>query len=223
MASTLIPAKSEEYYTSAALDNIVLSTISAVLSIIGTLFIIATYFKWRDIQTTSRRILVYISIADFISSLGNTVSVLSPPNHTVCLVQSIIGTFFILASFFWTVFLAVYLYIACTHKKIATAEKLMPLFHIVSWGVSAAIVCTGAVTDKFGNNGDTVSSGWCWIKTVGLSHEEQVEWMLIAGKFWEVLAFVVISILYVLIKRGMRNDVSIWVGRIMTRDDQDNR
>jgi len=212
MASTLTPAKSEDYYTSAEVDNVVLSTISAILSIIGTLFIILTYFKWKDIQTTSRRILVYISIADFISSVGNTVSVLSPPNDKVCLVQSIIGTFFILSSFFWTCFLAVYLYVACIHKKIATAEKLMPLFHIVGWAVPCAIVCTGAVTHKFGNNGDTVSSGWCWIKTVDLSRKEQVEWMLIAGKFWEVLAFVVITILYVLIKRGMRNEVSMWLG-----------
>lgn len=208
MNTTLMPTTTAGYYISAEMDNVILSSISGFLSIIGTLIIIFTFFKWKDVQSTSRQILVFISIADFFAVVGNTVSLLSPPNSTVCTVQSIIGSFFILSSFFWTVFLAVYLYVACTHKMVVLAERLMVPFHLVGWGVPCIIVCTGAITGKFGNNGDTVSSGWCWIRTTGLSREEQIKWMLIAGKFWEVLAFVVITMLYILIKRGMRQDVS---------------
>lgn len=208
MNTTAVSTSSPGYYLSSETLNIVLSCVSGFLSAMGTLFIIITFFIWKDIQTSSRRILLFISISDLIAAVGNIVALLSPPDKTVCLVQSIIGTFFILCSFFWTVFLAIYLFVGCTRKKIALAEQLMSVFHVIGWGVPCIIVCTGAFTNKFGNNGDVVSSGWCWIDTHDLSRKEQVEWMLIAGKFWEVSAFIAITILYILIKRGMRHDVS---------------
>jgi G protein-coupled receptor 157 len=197
----------KSYYLEVNTPNIILSTIAAALSLFGTAFIVITFFIWKEIQSTSRRILVYISIADFFVAVGGIVGVLFSKYKIVCLVQSIAGTFSVLCSFFWTVFLAVYLFVGCTRKNILMAERLMCLFHIIGWGVPFTIVCIAATTSKLGDNGDVVSSGWCWVSAT-LSWDEQVEWMLIAGKFWEVTAFIIITILYICIRRGMRKVVS---------------
>lgn len=194
-------------YLDVSTPNLVLATLAAVLSLFGTTFIVVTFFIWKEIQSTSRRILVYISIADFFVAVGTVVGVLFSKYSTICLIQSICGTYFVLSSFFWTVFLAVYLFIGCTRKRILLAERLVCLFHVIGWGVPLTIVCIAVAKKKLGDNGDIVSSGWCWV-SVNMSWKEQVKWMLIAGKFWEVTAFFIITILFIFIRQGMRKVVS---------------
>ncbi|XP_031567811.1 G-protein coupled receptor 157-like [Actinia tenebrosa] len=190
-------------YLDVSTPNLVLATLAAVLSLFGTTFIVVTFFIWKEIRSTSRRILVYISIADFFVAVGTVVGVSFSKHSTTCLIQSICGTYFVLCSFFWTVFLAVYLFIGCTNKRILLAERLVCLFHVIAWGVPLTIVCIAVAKKKLGDNGDIVSSGWCWV-SANMSWKEQVKWMLIAGKFWEVTAFVIITILFIFIRQGMR-------------------
>lgn len=206
------------YFINATMEernmaNEILTTIASVLSLFGTLFIIFSFFLWKDIRTTSRRILVYISIADFLTSVATIAAatnfwISGSENEHVCFVQSIVGTFSVLCSFFWTVFMALYLYISVCWKNSRLAERLMYLFHVFGWGIPAVIVVIAASSNKLGDNGNRVSAGWCWVN-INLNWHDQVLWMLLAGKFWEIMAFCAIAILYALLKRNMRKEVKL--------------
>lgn len=194
--------------------NEILATITTILSLFGTLFIIVSFFLWKDIRTTSRRILVYISIADFLTCVATIAAITNfwlsrTENKEVCFVQSIIGTFSVLCSFFWTVSLALHLYISVCWKNSRLAERLLYLFHVFGWGIPTIIVTVAASTHKLGDNGNKVSAGWCWIN-IKLSWYEQIEWMLLAGKLWEIMAFCAIVVLYALVKRNMKKEVRLF-------------
>lgn len=195
-------------------ENEILATITTVLSLFGTLFIIVSFFLWKDIRTTSRRILVYISIADFLTCVATIAAITNfwlsgTENKEVCFVQSIIGTFSVLCSFFWTVSMALYLYISVCWKNSRLAERLLYLFHVFGWGIPAIIATIAASTHKLGDNGNKVSAGWCWIN-IKLNWHEQIEWMLLAGKLWEIMAFCAIVVLYALVKRNMKKEVRLF-------------
>ncbi|XP_032242455.2 uncharacterized protein LOC5516684 isoform X2 [Nematostella vectensis] len=53
------------------LPNKILTTTAGSLSIFGTLVIFLTFYIWKDLRTASRKILVYISIGDFLTALVN--------------------------------------------------------------------------------------------------------------------------------------------------------
>lgn len=185
--------------------NLVLAGTTAILSMLGTIFIIVTYAKWVTIQTSSRRILLYISVSDFFLALGNFVGIFIKC-EIVCLVQSIVVTFSSLSSFFWTVFMAVYLYYGCSRKKVISRQALFCVFYILGWGVPFVITALAAVMAKLGYNADIVTSGWCWV-SVEMSWNEMIIWMLVTGKFWEILAYFIITVLYILIKKAVRRQV----------------
>ena len=192
--------------------NEYLTTITSILSFFGTLFIIVSYFLWKDIRSKSRRILVYISIADFCTAVATVAATASfwltgSETKQVCFIQSIIGTLSVLCSFFWTAFMAVYLYLNVCKKTSRFANRLLYFFHMCGWGVPVVIVSIGASTNKLGNNGDQVTSGWCWVNK-NLPWNEQVLWMFLAGKLWEIMACLVIVLLYGLLKRSMTKKVS---------------
>ena len=58
--------------------NRVIFTVVSSLSAFGSVAIIVTYFIWHDLQTTTRRILVYISIGDFLCRLPITGHIFGP-------------------------------------------------------------------------------------------------------------------------------------------------
>ena len=58
-----------------------------------------------------------------------------------------------------------------------------------------------------GSTGDTASAGWCWIRT-DQGCTKAVAWMLIAGKGWELLAYVSIALFCSLARWNMRSEVT---------------
>lgn len=187
----------------------ILSSISASLSIVGTIAIIATYFLWKEIQTNSRLILVYISIADFFTAAGNLVTIfdtkgLKNPRDTKCVIQSYITTTSCLCSFFWTTYLGLYLFLTVARKQLRMADNLMLVFHITAWGIPLAIVTTALVEHKLGDDFDYVTAGWCWINNEA---RNKTFWMLITGKAWEIGSYFLITILFIIVKCHIRSEV----------------
>ncbi|EDO41175.1 predicted protein, partial [Nematostella vectensis] len=191
----------------------VLTSISASLSMFGALVIILTYFAWKDIRTVSRQILVFISIADFLTAFGNMMSALwreRSDSDTPCVVQSFITTCSSLWSFFWTTFLALFLNVMIVKRRPVLAEKAMFLFHLFAWGLPLVITITAATwkgnkingtsyRGVLGNSKDQGSAGWCWIRH-DLPKKEIVTWMLVTGKAWEIAAYILITLLYFILK-----------------------
>lgn len=76
-----------------------------------------------------------------------------------------------------------------------------------SWGVPLAITVAAVSLQKIGYDASEVSVGWCWIS---IEEDDHVLWMLLTGKIWELLAYVILPVLYILIKRHIHKAVNHW-------------
>lgn len=74
----------------------------------------------------------------------------------------------------------------------------------LSWGVPLAITVAAVILKKIGYDASDVSVGWCWID---LEAKDRVLWMLLTGKLWELLAYVMLPVLYLLIRKHINRAV----------------
>ncbi|XP_044524600.1 G-protein coupled receptor 157 [Gracilinanus agilis] len=74
----------------------------------------------------------------------------------------------------------------------------MDACRLVDWGVPLAITAAAVALKKIGYDASDVSVGWCWIN---IEAEDRLLWMLLAGKLWELLAYLVLPLLYILIRK----------------------
>lgn len=185
--------------------NKILSTTVAFLSMIGALIIIVTFIVRPDIRTNSRRIIVCMSISDFSVACLNTIGLhINPPTQNlICEMQATLNVVAVLSSFLWTVNLSLYFYMTVCRKISITSEKrMMTLFHVTAWGFPLTIAVFAYGLEGVGYSRDMVSPGWCWISTEQ-KWWKVVLWMFVTGKAWEISAYVVISVFYVLVKQEM--------------------
>ncbi|XP_053500175.1 G-protein coupled receptor 157 [Ictalurus furcatus] len=186
--------------TDVAVYEQVVVLLSCVLSALGSVLVVSTYAKWPDLRTTPRQLLVFLSVADFLSAVSYSYGVYKVFNANTwdCVTQGAISTFSNTSSFFWTVAIAVYLYIFIVQSSQRQADSLVLYFHLISWGVPLAITVAAVSMQKIGYDASEVSVGWCWIS---IEEDDHVLWMLLTGKIWELLAYVILPLLYILIKR----------------------
>lgn len=192
--------------------NRTLVVLTSALSLLGAIVIIITYYAWKDMQSTSRKILVYISGADCVVVSSFMFGAFLPPNTNspACTAQSLLYTTANLCSIFWTTFMAVFLYISIARKKPKLADIMFYMFHAIGWVVPVLIACIALQAGVLGNDRDIYSSAWCWIKVhdSGKNVEDNyIMWMLVTGKAWEVLVFILILIFYGLLKCHLRQEV----------------
>lgn len=190
----------EGNHTVVYLSEQVVVLCSCALSFVGSSLIILTYIMWADLRTTPRRLLVYLSVSDWLSAVSYAFGVwrVFHTDSVDCVAQGAISTFANTSSFFWTVAIAVYLYVVIVRASQRAAESLVWFFHIVSWGVPLAITGAAVYLNKIGYDASEVSVGWCW---VSIHAPDRVLWMLLTGKIWEFLAYLTLPVLYILIKR----------------------
>lgn len=184
----------------------------SAFSLFGSVAIIVTYFIWRDLQITSRKFLVYISFGDFWFVFPSLVILLRREyknNDFSCKFQSFVSTTGIMWSFFWTTSLAIFLYFALVKKRHDIAEKLMVPFHVLNWSMPLVFTVMAYVNHQLGYSDGAGTGGWCWIRvTHNKPKSETVLWMLITGKLWEILSYVINSVLYFCITQAIKKDVS---------------
>ena len=186
----------------------VITMISCCLSMIGSCIIVITYLIWKDIRTQSRQHLVFLSVTDFLAALGFFYGILEDfrNNSPGCIAQSGLTTFSNTSSFFWTVSIAVYLYITIVQSNAIFADRLTPVFHVISWGVPLVIVISALAAQGLGYDDSFISVGWCW---VDLKHPQFLLWMLMTAKVWEFIAYIILPVLYFLIRRHIYIQVSV--------------
>lgn len=104
---------------------------SCSLSFVGSSLIIFTYIVWSDLRTTPRKLLVYLSISDLLSATSYAYGVwrIFETDSTDCIVQGAISTFANTSSFFWTVAIAIYLYVFIVMSNQRLADYLVLFFH----------------------------------------------------------------------------------------------
>ncbi|XP_037684529.1 G-protein coupled receptor 157-like [Choloepus didactylus] len=175
--------------------------LSCALSALGSGLLVATHALWPDLRSRARRLLLFLSLADLLSAASYFYGVLrdfAGPSWD-CVLQGALSTFANTSSFFWTVAIALYLYLSIVRTARGPRNgSLFWTFHVVSWGVPLVITVAAVALKKIGYDASNVSVGWCWID---LEAEDRVLWMLLTGKLWELLAYVMLPLLYVLIRK----------------------
>lgn len=164
-----------------------LTVISSVASVVGSLLIIGTFLRWKDLRTMARMILVFLAIADLFTGLGYlfgaavyinyyiasgfctshsnvSSSVDNPTYQKICTAQSFFTTLMPMSSFFWTGSLAVYLFLSIAWQRAKFTKPLMAVFHIVAWGIPLVTCVVLVANHMFGASHSRASGGWCWIR-----------------------------------------------------------
>ncbi|XP_004385193.1 G-protein coupled receptor 157 [Trichechus manatus latirostris] len=175
--------------------------LSCVLSALGSGLLVATHALWPDLRSPARRLLLFLSLADLLSAASYFYGVLQDFSGSSwdCVLQGALSTFANTSSFFWTVAIALYLYLSIVRTaRRPRSDRLLWVFHIVSWGVPLAITAVAVSLKKIGYDASDVSVGWCWIN---LEAEDRTLWMLLTGKLWEILAYITLPVIYILIRK----------------------
>uniref|UniRef100_A0A8C4RYT6 G protein-coupled receptor 157 n=1 Tax=Erpetoichthys calabaricus TaxID=27687 RepID=A0A8C4RYT6_ERPCA len=178
----------------------VLILVSCLLSFLGSCVIILTYVLWPDLRTKPRLLLVFLSVTDLLSALSYFYGVMQnfKADSLDCVIQGAVSTFANTSSFFWTVSVALYLYIIIVRADQRLADSFLLWFHILSWGLPLGITVAAVSLQKIGYDASRVSVGWCWVRIQAKDH---ILWMLLTGKLWEIVAYLILPLLYLLIKR----------------------
>ncbi|XP_061457542.1 G-protein coupled receptor 157 [Rhineura floridana] len=173
--------------------------VSCALSFVGSSLLVGTHALWPELRTRPRQLLLYLSLADLLSAASYFYGALKDFGSSSwdCVAQGAVSTFSNTSSFFWTMAIALYLYSSIVQGSPSSARVLC-FFHVVSWGVPLGITVAAVMLNKIGYDASDVSVGWCWIN---IDAEDRVLWMLLAGKIWEILAYVTLPVFYILIKK----------------------
>ena len=203
------------------------SIVSCSLSCLGSLLIVVAYITLRDIRTGSQKVITLLAIADFFTAFGYLIAAGNFLAHfnetdehkcdvfqTVCEVQSFITTWSSLCSFSWTCALAFYFYVIIVHNNVQCANRLIPWENIISWVIPLIIVFPLLVKGKLGYT-QYATSNWCYIQDGNsskdfTSNSQNIFLTFIAGKFWEILSYIVVIILYTITRCNLHRQVIIY-------------
>lgn len=119
--------------------------LSCVLSALGSGLLVATHALWPDLRSPARRLLLFLSLADLLSAVSYFYGVLqdfSGPSWD-CVLQGALSTFANTSSFFWTVAIALYLYLSIVRATRGHGGLLLWAFHVVRWVAAAALTFLG--------------------------------------------------------------------------------
>lgn len=210
-------------------SGVAFTIISSVGSIIGSLLIICTFLRWKDLRTIARMILVFLALSDLLAGIGyvfgaaiyiqyyymtgfcqnssngsayylNPVVNLSSYQR-LCEAQSFLTTIMPMASFLWTANLAIYLFFSIVWPRMKFTKILMIIFHVTAWGIPLVTCVVVLSTGYFGSSESRSSGGWCWIKYKNPSHHVNYFIVeLMAGKIWEIGVCVLALVMCIAIK-----------------------
>ena len=150
--------------------------VSDSFSCVGTLVMILIYVVFKDIRKKgAQSIVTFIAIADFFTAaayLAGSVNILvhydvtEPARcrafETFCEVQSYLVTVATMSSYFWTLALALHLYLTVARSSSKSAAKLMPIYHVIAWGLPNVVALPLLWTDKL-IYAPFVSGVWCYM------------------------------------------------------------
>ena len=199
--------------------------VSNTLSCLGSVAIVLIYLAWKDLRRKgAQSIITYLTIADFCTSfsyLVGSVNILefSGESHagrcevysTVCQIESYVVTWSSMTSYLWASILAFYFYFSIVYDKPVLALQLMPLYHVIAWGVPILIVlpllCVGKLAYA-----PYVSGVWCYMnvpsefyKRPFLGERPEVQVLV---KLPEIFGYILILVFYTATRVSIHRKVS---------------
>ena len=193
------------------------SLVSSSFSCLGSVLICLAFLLLPDIRTGAQQLVTLLSIADFFTAFGYFMAGINFLRHytpsgmeghdcrtfqRICTAQSFITTTSSMSSFLWTMILAVYFHMVIVNKQpnAIGKKKVFTLFNVIAWGVPVLITIPLLALGFLGYS-PLATSNWCYIRdsepSPPLSRVRVLILILLAGKFWEVLSYVVVTALYI--------------------------
>ncbi|KAK3594990.1 hypothetical protein CHS0354_019919 [Potamilus streckersoni] len=201
--------------------TLALTGTSCCMSICGAIVISLTYCCLPEIRNFPRKLLLYLTFADMLTAFGNLMGTIRyglvkegdklgnisgtiyyfANRNEVCVIQSFITTFSSMASFFWTVIIAVYIFTAVVHPShVFKSIKAECVYHLLSWGIPGAVTIIALALNVLGEDASLSTGSWCWIRSDLEPRVWTSVWMVLSGKGWEILCYVTTMSLYCILK-----------------------
>ncbi len=193
------------------------SIVSCTLSILGSLLIFVAYFALKGIRNVAQKIITLLALADFFTALGylmadwNFLANGSTMDRcatfsSVCEVQSFVTTWSTMCSFGWTCALALHFYLLLSGKRKKLLSSLLVTQNVVIWTFPLLIVLPLLATNRLGYS-RYATANWCFIRNLASPKyidkdrddgvdKEEVGLILVGGKFWEILSYFFVVIVY---------------------------
>lgn len=150
--------------------------LSCVLSALGSGLLVATHALWPDLRSQARRLLLFLSLADLLSAASYFYGVLQDftgPSWD-CVLQGALSTFANTSSFFWTVAIALYLYLSIVRAvRGPRAGHLLWAFHVVRWVAARCFPLTSpppALTPTWSLSAVPLALASPWRPLLGRTH-----------------------------------------------------
>lgn len=210
---------------SIALYNLILTGSSSCLSILGATIIFLTYGLIPEIRNFTRKLLVYLTMADICTAAGNLVAVAryayvhdihSPvvencsaqqsntTLETMCEAQSFVTTFSNLSSFLWTAVIALHLW-SCVVLRTERTEifQMHILYHVICWIIPLIVVIVLLNNEYLGEDYCYGTGVWCGIRS-DLDPKTIRTWMYVADIAWQLTCYILVCFLYIHLKFYIR-------------------
>ena len=192
--------------------------VTCILSMAGALLIILSYILIKEIRTTTRKILLHLSIMDFVYAAGNSVGVfvnfdqylspvlnptnLSAQHYTVvkgaCKAQAFFSLYGTNSSILWTNCMAVYIYL-CIMQLPKVAWSIY-IFYILNYGLPLLLSLWFLLTGRLGYS-PYGGSGWCSVIDYNTDTGERYPLVAVfANDIWIYLTVVVVPLIYISLK-----------------------
>ena len=183
---------------------------SSVFSMLGALIVIGQWIqiKWRRVgrSTTIQDIITMLAVAEFVTASSYLVAGINfialnkgevddcDIWENICKIQCFVTTWFSMSGNIWTGILVIHFYLILSLgvRRAGVVGKLMPIYYTI------AFVCPLTIVMPLLGTGDLK----CFSSGVGTMHHPtavSVVTFVIAGPFWVILTFAVITVSYIVI------------------------
>ncbi|KAG8677683.1 hypothetical protein FPOAC2_03814 [Fusarium poae] len=154
-------------HSSAAAAISAIERACSVPSLLGSLFIIATYCSSKLFQKPISRMLFYASFGNMMSNVATLISnsFVNRPNSAGCQTQAFLIETFMFADVFWALAMATNVYLTFYHRFDGVKlRKLEPLHIGLCYGIPFVIgIAFVFVKDKDGVRAYGNANLWCWL------------------------------------------------------------
>jgi hypothetical protein len=163
------------------------------LSLLGSLFIICLFIIFSSIRSYAFKLVVYMSVADAIRSIGYII-----PNNSdaLCLAQAVLTNFGSLSGVIWTSIIAFSIYcVVVLEMEIQSFEKFMILIGFI---LPFCITMLPFTTSSYGR-----AEGWCWVKL----DQFELVWRIFAFYAIVFVSIVFNSVMYYQVIKELKLDI----------------
>jgi len=204
----------------------IISGVTSILSIMGSLAIILSYIIIKNVRSKAREILVNLSIMDLTFTSANLIGIILPydkylfhehEHHAysgVCKAQAFIAVYGTIGSVLWTLGLAVYLYYRIVSRDVNVTKWVVRVLYVVCYILplypTLWLLQTGHLGYPREGHG---SGGWCTIVVgsdakVGDNEKYDEELMLfMVNDIWMILTFVTMIPIYLIVHCYVKQQV----------------